>query len=159
MDSRSLIASFFACWRVQDLEMALVHVHPDIVYVIHNGPDASPLAGVYCGIDRVRELGYRVLAEFDYIRYEPTILGADDDIVRAQVVFGLRHRGSGHIIEGSQRSVFVVRDGVITSIDVYEDALKVAAFMRLARGSAQLDNGFDLSDLPITGRQTSGAGA
>jgi ketosteroid isomerase-like protein len=159
MDSRSVVASFFECWRVQDLEMALVHVHPEIVYGIHNGPDASPLAGVYCGIDRVRELGYTVLAEFDYIRYEPTIVGLDEYIVRAQVEFGMRHRGSGHIIEGSQRSVFAVRDGLITSIDVYEDSLKVAAFMRLARGSAQLSNGFDLSDLPIIGRQKSGAGA
>jgi len=158
MDSLSVVSSFFECWRVQDLEMALVHMHPDLVYVIHNGPDASPLAGVYCGIDRVRELGYSVLAQFDYIRYEPTILGADDDIVRAQVIFGLRHRASGHVIEGSQRSVFEVRDGFIVSVDIYEDALKVAAFMRLARGSAQLDNGFDLSDLPA-GRQKSGAGA
>lgn len=158
MDSRSVVASFFACWRVQDLEMALVHTHPDLVYVIHNGPDASPLAGVYCGIDQVRELGYSVLAQFDYIRYEPTIVGADDEIVRAQVVFGLRHRASGHIIEGSQRSVFVVRDGFIVSVDIYEDALKVAAFMRLARGSAQLEIDSELSAL-LSDRQRSGAGA
>lgn len=158
MDSRAVIASFFACWRVQDLEMALVHVHPEIVYELHNGPDASPLAGVYRGIDRVRDLGYSVLAEFDYIRYEPTIVGVDGDIVRAQVIFGLRHRVSGHVIEGSQRSVFVVRDGLIRSIDVYEDALMVAAFMRLARGSAPADGWRGLSDLHI-GRQKSGAGA
>jgi ketosteroid isomerase-like protein len=67
MDSRSVITSFFACWRVQDLEMALAHAHSEIVYTIHNGPDASPLAGVYRGIERVRELGYSVLAQFDYV--------------------------------------------------------------------------------------------
>jgi ketosteroid isomerase-like protein len=99
MDSRAVVTSFFGCWSVQDLEMALVHAHPDIVYVIHNGPDASPLAGVYCGIDQVRELGYRVLAEFDYVRYEPTIVRVDDEIVRARVIFGLRHRASGYIID------------------------------------------------------------
>jgi ketosteroid isomerase-like protein len=158
MDSRSVITSFFACWRVQDLEMALLHAHPDLVYVIHNGPDASPLAGVYHGIDRVRELGYSVLAQFDYVRYEPTIVGVEGDVVRAQVIFGLRHRGSGHVIEGSQRSVFVVRDGLIASVDIYEDALRVEAFMRLARGSEQWDGTIDLSDLPA-GRQKSGAGA
>jgi len=158
MDSRSVITSFFACWRVQDLEMALAHAHPEIVYTLHNGPEASPLAGVYRGIERVRELGYSVLAQFDYVLYEPTIVGADDEIVRAQVVFGLRHRASGHVIEGTQRSVFVVRDGRITSVDIYEDALKVAAFMRMARDSAPSDIESDLSAL-LSGRQKSGAGA
>jgi hypothetical protein len=78
--------------------------------------------------------------------------------VRAQVVFGLRHRASGHVIEGTQRSVFVVRDGFITSVDIYEDALKVAAFMRMARGTAPSDIESDLSAL-LSGRQKSGAGA
>jgi ketosteroid isomerase-like protein len=158
MDSRSVVASFFECWRVQDLEMALVHLHPEIVYVIHNGPDASPLAGVYCGIDRVRELGYAVLAEFDYIHYEPTIVSDEDNLVRARVVFALRHRVSGYNIEGSQRSLFEVRDGFITRIDIYEDALRVAAFMRMARGSAPSEIESDLSAL-LSSRQKSGAGA
>lgn len=158
MDSRSVVASFFECWRVQDLEMALVHAHPDIVYVIHNGPDASPLAGVYCGIDRVRELGYTVLAEFDYVHYEPTIVSNEDDIVRARVVFALRHRVSGLIIEGSQRSLFEVRDGLISRVDIYEDARLVEAFMRMARGSAPSEVESELSAL-LSSRQKSGAGA
>jgi ketosteroid isomerase-like protein len=158
MDSRSVVASFFECWRVQDVEMALVHLHPDIVYVIHNGPDASPLAGVYCGIEQVRELGYTVLAEFDYVHYEPTIVSDDGNIVRGRVVFGLRHRVSGFIIEGSQRSLFEVRDGLITRVDIYEDARLVEAFMRLARGSAPSEIVSELSAL-LSSRQTSGAGA
>ncbi len=158
MNSRSVVASFFECWRVQDLEMALVHLHPDIVYEIHNGPDASPLAGVYNGIDQVRELGYTVLAQFDYVHYEPTIVSDDDNIVRARVVFGLRHRVSGYIIEGSQRSMFEVRDGLIIRIDHYEDALRVEAFMRMARGSAPSEIQSELSALLST-RQKSGAGA
>lgn len=138
--------------------MALVHAHPDIVYVIHNGPDASPLAGVYCGIDRVRELGYAVLAEFDYVHYEPTIASDDDNIVRGRAVFGLRHRASGYTIEGSHRSVFEVCDGFITRVDIYEDALRVEAFMRMARGSAPSEVNSDLSAL-LSSLQKSGAGA
>ena len=138
--------------------MALVHLHPEIVYVIHNGPDASPLAGVFCGIDRVRELGYAVLAEFDYVYYEPTIVSLDDDIVRGRVVFGLRHRVSGYTIEGSLRLMFEVRDGLIARVDHYEDALRVEAFMRMACGSAPSEIESELSAL-LSRRQRSGAGA
>ena len=138
--------------------MALVHLHSEIVYEIHNGPDASPLAGVYRGIETVRELGYAVLAEFDYIRYEPTIVSVDDTIVRARVVFGLRHRVSGYTIDGSQRSMFEVRDGLITSVDHFEDARRVEAFMRMARGNAPSEIESDLSAL-LSARQKSGAGA
>lgn len=158
MDSRSVITSFFAYWRVQDLEMALQHMHPDVVYEIHNGPDASPLAGVYRGIQEIRELGYTVLSAFDYVRYEPTIASVEDNIVRAHVVFGLRHRQSSYTIEGSQRSIFDVRDGLIARIDLYEDALRVEAFMRMARETTPSDIDADLAAL-LGKRQKSGAGA
>jgi hypothetical protein len=51
--------------------------------------------------------------------------------VSAHIVFRLRHRLTGHIIEGSQRSVFSVRDGLIAKIDIYEDAPRIEAFMRM----------------------------
>jgi ketosteroid isomerase-like protein len=131
MDSKSIVASFLAYWRVQDLEMALAHLHHEIVYTLHNGPDAAPFSGSYYGIESCRELGYKVLAEFDYIGYEPTIVSVRRSIVSAHIVFRLRHRLTGHIIEGSQRSVFSVRDGLIAKIDIYEDAPRIEAFMRM----------------------------
>jgi ketosteroid isomerase-like protein len=158
MDVRSVVKSFFACWSAQDVEMSLAHLHPEIVYTIHNGPDASPLAGVYRGTERVRDLGFSVLAEFDYLRYEPTIVGVHGAIVRAHVVFALRHRESGCIIEGSRRIVIEVRGGLIVSYDLFEDGLRVEAFMRMARGSAPSDVVSELSAL-LSGRQKSGAGA
>lgn len=131
MDSRSVVASFFAFWRVQDLEMALGHLHPEIVYTLHNGPDALPFSGSYRGIDSCRDLGYTVLAQFDYIHYEPTIVSAKGRDVHVQVFSRLRHRATGNVIEGSQRSVFEVHDGLIKRIDIYEDAPRMEAFMRM----------------------------
>ena len=110
--------------------MALAHLHPEIVYTIHNGPVASPLAGVYGGTERVRDLAFSVLAEFDYLRYEPTIVSVDGDAVRAHVMFTLRHRESGCIIEGSRRIVIEMRGGLIGRYDLYEDGRRVEAFMR-----------------------------
>lgn len=131
MDSRAVVTSFFTYWRVQDLEMALAHLHEEIVYTFHNGPDAAPFSGSYRGIDSCRALGYKVLAEFDYLGYEPTIVSAGNSVVSAHVRLRLRHRATGHVIEGSQRSIFQVREGLIASIGIYEDAARIEAYMKL----------------------------
>ena len=132
MESRAVVASFFAYWCVQDLEMALGYLHPEIVYTLHNGPDAAPFSGSYRGIDSCRALGYKVLAEFDYLTYEPSIVSAGSSVVSAHVTFRLRHRATGHVIDGSQRSIFRVRDGLIAHVDIYEDAARMEAYMKLA---------------------------
>jgi len=159
MDSRSVVASFLAYWSVQDLEMALAHGHPDVVYTIHNGRDASPLAGVYRGVEACRDLGYAMLAEFDYLNYEPTIVAVEDAIVRAQVNFRYRHRATGNIIEGSRRLVFEIRDDLIYRLDSYEDTLRLEAFMRMSRDAPPAaTDPLEPFNLQI-GRQKSGAGA
>jgi ketosteroid isomerase-like protein len=159
MDSRSVVASFLACWSVQDLEMAVAHAHPDVVYTIHNGRDASPLAGVYRGPEACRDLGYAMLAEFDYLAYEPAILAVEDHVVRAHVNFRYRHRATGNIIEGSRRLVFEIRDDLIHRLDSYEDTLRLEAFMRMSRETrATAPDLLEPFNLKI-GRQKSGAGA
>jgi ketosteroid isomerase-like protein len=159
MDSRSVVASFFAYWRVQDLEMAVAQAHPDVVYTIHNGPDASPLAGVYRGPEACRDLGYAMLSEFDYLNYEPTIVAVEESIVRAQVNFRYRHRNTGNIIEGSRRLVFEIKDDLIYRLDSYEDTRRLEAFMRMSREAPSLTPDLLVPfDLQI-GRQKSGAGA
>jgi ketosteroid isomerase-like protein len=139
MESRAVVASFLACWRVQDVEMALAHMHEEVVYTLHNGPDARPFAGSYRGIESCRSLGYAVLADFDYLHYEPTIVSAKETIVQAHVAFRVRHRITAHVMEGTQRSVFRVRDGLIVAVDIFEDAARMEAFMRLM--SQQLASG------------------
>jgi len=158
MDSREVVASFFAYWSVQDLDMAVAHSHPDLIYTIHNGRDASPLAGVYRGPERCRDLGYAMLAEFDYLSYEPTIVSAEEAIVRAQVQFRYRHRATGSIIEGTRRLVFEIRDDLIYRLDSYEDTQRFEAFMRLARETPTPGDLLETLGLDI-GRQKSGAGA
>jgi ketosteroid isomerase-like protein len=157
MDNTSVVASFFAYWRVQDLEMAVAHGHPDLVYTIHNGSDASPLAGIYRGPEACRDLGYAMLAVFDYLTYEPTIISAEDSFVRAQVNFCYRHRATGNIIEGTRRLVFEIRDSLIYRLDSFEDTLRLEAFMRMSREAPPQDL-LEPYNLQI-GRQKSGAGA
>lgn len=158
MDSKSVVASFFTYWKVQDLEMAVAHGHPELIYTIHNGRDASPLAGAYRGPDGCRDLGYAMLAEFDYLHYDPEIIGVEGNIVRAQVNFRYRHRKTGNIIEGSRRLVFEIKDELIYRLDSYEDTLRLEAFMRMSREVPPAGDLLEQFDLEIF-RQKSGAGA
>lgn len=67
----------------------------------------------------------------------------DDQVVRAQVIFTLRHRESGCIIEGSRRIVIQMRGGLIGRYDLYEDGRRVEAFMRMARATtSEVESGF-----------------
>lgn len=131
MESRDVVASFLACWRVQDLELALTHFHDEIVYTLHNGPNAGLFSGSHHGIEGCRQLGYAVLAEFDYLDYVPTIVNVAQSVVQVHVAFRIKHRQTGHVIEGTQRSVFGVRDGRIETVDIFEDAARVETFMTL----------------------------
>lgn len=159
MDSRSVVTSFFACWRVQDVEMTAAHFHPEAVYTIHNGPDATPLTGEYRGPEGCRNLGYAVLRELDYLAYEGIIRGVEDDVVRARVFFRYRHRATGYTIDGTRRLLFVVKDRLILSLDTFEDSPRFEAFMRMSReADAKPFDLFEMLDLPV-GRQKSGAGA
>jgi hypothetical protein len=99
-----------------------------------------------------------MLAEFDYLHYEPTIVGVENHIVRAQVNFRYRHRETGNIIEGSRRLVFEIKDDLMYRLDSYEDTLRLEAFMRMSREVPPSGDLLEQFDLEI-GRQKSGAGA
>lgn len=156
MDSRSVVASFFARWSAQDVELAVDLAHPDVAYTFHVAAEAAPFSGVHHGPEACREMAYAILAEFDYLKYEPIILGADGDIVRAQVEFKYRHRRTGSTIEGTRRLVFEIRDGLIYRLDSFDDARRFEAFMRLTRHRMAMKPA-PLSEFPK--RETEGSGA
>ncbi len=133
MDSRSVVESFFASWRVQDAELTVTHFHDDALYTIHNGAAALPFSGVFRGREGYRELAYAVLAEFDYLKYDPTILGVDGDVVRARVDYTYHHRATGNRIAGTRRLRFEIKDGLIYRLDGFDDAPRFEAFMRLTQ--------------------------
>ena len=131
MTSRSVVASFFASWRVQDVELAVEHFHEDIVYELHVHTPEQPFSRMRRGKEACREGLFSILKDFDYLKYEPTINSINGNVVRAGVVFKYRHRATGEILEGTRRLVFELKDGLIIRIDGFHDARLVAAFMRL----------------------------
>jgi len=131
MTSRTVVEIFFERWSVQDVEMSTALLHKNVCYKLHVSSNLVPFGGEWRGIEACRNALFSILEEFDYLRYEPTILSARGSVVRAQVRFKYQHRRTGGIIEGTRRLVFNVKDGLIVRINGYHDAQLVEAFMRL----------------------------
>lgn len=133
MDSRAVVDEFLRNWLAQDIEGTVATGAEDIVFALHISNDALPFGGETHGRDACRSLLYTILADFDYLRYEPVVLGEEDGVVRVQVSFHYHHRRTGENLIGTKRLVFKVRDGLIVRLDEYHDAGFVEAFMRLVR--------------------------
>ncbi len=110
MGSRAVVESLLACWRVQDVEMAMAHAADDIVYTLFISETALPFAGETRGKSNLRNVLYTILADFDYLQYEPAVVAVEDSVVRVQVQFTYHHRPSGQDLSGSKRLVMTVEN-------------------------------------------------
>jgi ketosteroid isomerase-like protein len=158
MDNRDVIASYFACWSVQDVERTAEHFHHSVIYELHVADSQLPLGRVRRGKAECRDALFEILKDFDYLKYEATIISVVGNTVRASVAFKYRHRPTGEILEGTRRLVFKVRDGLILRIDGYHDARLVEVFMRLTRQRMATNQIERPPQLP-RGRQPLGSGA
>lgn len=132
LPDRTLIDTALAYWSVQDVEQTLGLFSDDIVYQLYICQSALPFGGETRGKEAVRTMLYDILAQFDYVSYEPAILGVKDGVARIQTRYVMRHRASEEELSGSKRFVCTIKDGLITLIVEYHDAPLVEAFMRLA---------------------------
>lgn len=131
MSSREVVEAFFERWGVQDVEMTAALFHENITYKLHVTSMSLPFGGEWVGIEACRNALFSLLEEFDYLRYEPTIISVRGSVVRAQVRFKYLHRRTGGILEGTRRLVFNVKNDRIVRVYGYHDAQLVDAFMRL----------------------------
>ena len=120
--------------------MTMEYTNENIVYALYISETALPYGGETRGKANIRNVLYAILAEFDYLMYEPTIVAVDGDVVRAQVQFIYHHRLTGENLSGSKRLVFTVRDGLIVRIEEFHDAGMVEAFMRLTAHRARTND-------------------
>ncbi len=133
MKDIEVVGLFFEYWKAQDVEMALSLASEDVVYNLYLSDAAVPHGGETRGREKCRDVLYMVLADFDYLEYQPTIVGQEAEAVRAHVRFRYHHRRTGGELSGTKRMVFTVRDGLIAQVDEYHDAGLVEAFMRLTQ--------------------------
>ncbi len=132
-DARTVIEQLIAAWNTQDVESTLPFIDDDAVFALYVSEETVPFGGVSRGKDEIRATLYMMLAEFDYLKFDRTIVGVDDDVVKVQTQFKFHHRRTGGNLEGSMRTVFTVRDDLVIRCDEYLDRDLVDAFMRLTR--------------------------
>src|SRR5690606_5137735 len=118
-----------AYWGAQDVELASALFHDSIICKLHAASTDMPFGGEWRGKEACRHAMFSILEEFDYLRYEPTVLGVRGGVVRTQARFKYYHRRTGGILEGTRRLVFRVKGDRIVRIDGYHDAQLVDAFM------------------------------
>lgn len=157
MGSRSVVASFFTCWKVQDVEWATAHYHEDAVYELHVSRSATLVDRVYRGREACRNALYSLLRDYDYLKYEPTINSASGNTVRARVAFRYRHRSTGEILEGSRRLVFEIEDGLIVRVDGFYDESLVEAYVRLMKDRERAKQTWRPPELPWRQPQDTGS--
>jgi ketosteroid isomerase-like protein len=160
MDNRTIVVSFLDSWIAQDVELTVAHVADDFVYALHISNEVLPFGGETRGREEIKSVLYTILADFDYLKYEPVILGVQDDVVRVQVDFIYHHRRTGEDLVGTKRLVIKLDDGLIARIDEYHDVALVEAFMRLARQRVADNDVAAPPELPRpgTGRVPTGCG-
>jgi ketosteroid isomerase-like protein len=133
MSPREIATEVYNLWRAQDVESTFAYVAEDVVYALHFDEELAPFAGVSHGREAMMGAFYAMIEEFDYLKYEPTIVGVEGDVVRVQIQFRFHHRRTGADLEGSMRSVLTVTDGQIVRCEEHLDRGLVEAFMRLTR--------------------------
>lgn len=133
MSARSTVEAIIACWNTQDVELTMAYISDDAVYALYVSEQTVPFAGVSEGKDAIRSTLYMMLEQFDYLRFDRAIVAVNGDVVRVQTQFKFHHRRTGQNLEGSMRTVFTVRDGLVVRCDEYLDEELLDAFMRLVR--------------------------
>lgn len=133
MNPRDIVAEVLRLWAAQDVESTFAYVADDVVYVLYIDEDLAPFAGVTHGREGMMTAFYQMIEQYDYLKWEQVIVGAEGDVVRAQTQFRLHHRRTGTDLEGSMRTVMTMRDGMMVRCEEFLDRGLVESFMRLAK--------------------------
>jgi ketosteroid isomerase-like protein len=131
-----VLSQTLAYWQAQDVEQTVSMYSEDIVYRSFSFHKSRPSVQLLRGHDEIRDMLFHVLAEFDYLRYDPVILDVTGQMARVQVQFDLRHRQSGERLTGSKRQFYAIGDGKVQRINQFHDEAMVAAFFRMIRGAS-----------------------
>lgn len=148
MNGRDVVVALLACWRAQDVEMTLLHCDEDVVYSLYLPREMVPFGGEARGKAAWRDVLHTMLEQYDYLRYDPDIVGVNGDVVRVQTQFRFRHRRTGEILEGTMRTVFTTGNGLVLRVDEYLDEALVAAFVQLTRNREAMNEVIEPPELP-----------
>lgn len=158
MGTRELVAEIIELWAAQDVESAFAYVADDVVYALHIDEDLAPFAGVTHGREAMMAAFYNMIQQYDYLHWEPVIVGCEGNVVRIQTQFRLHHRRTGADLEGSMRTVITMRNDLMVRCEEFLDRGLVESFMRLAQHREAMNQIVPPPEIPRR-RPNQGAGA
>jgi ketosteroid isomerase-like protein len=135
-DPEGIVEAIYASWRARDLAALMAYCGDDIVFTIHVPQDSGAFAGESCGRTAMLARLKMIVAEFDFLRFEPGTPIIDGERVKVLVDFHGRHISSGQDIVCRLRHVWHFAGGRLVRIDEFHDGEMVRAFMNLARATA-----------------------
>ena len=136
MDQTKLIKAVLSSWGAQDVAWIFDAVTDDVVYQLNGSRDGLFASRSVQGKDAFRNSFVETSAHFDYLRFDPTVLGIFNDVARVQVKYVLHHWASGHSLTGTKRLVFEIAGNRIARINVFYDGALVQAFLQLTAANA-----------------------
>lgn len=132
----AVVQAFNRVWASGDIEAALDLCTPDFVYMLHLDADVVEHAGCWVGRDEVRTALTLMRKNFEFQRYEPTILGAQGETVRQMIDWQGIHKASGRQLSMRFRHVIIVRNGRMLQVEEFHDAAQLRAFMAMCSDKA-----------------------
>ncbi len=93
-----------------------------------------PEAGIYRGVDAVREYLRQFVENFDEFVFEAEdIVGLDEDRVLVSLRVITRGKGSGAAVEIAAGWIFTIRDGLVLKVEAFLDRAEAFDAARLSQ--------------------------
>jgi ketosteroid isomerase-like protein len=126
-----LIQTLLSAWGTQDVDRMGNIIADDVVYELYGSRHGVLASQIIEGKVSFRTNALQTLAQFDYLQFNPTVLGINNDVARIQVEYVLHHWASGHELAATKRLVIKLSRRRISRIEAYYDRALVQAFVNL----------------------------
>lgn len=116
--NKAVVSSAYEAFGRQDLEGVFATLSDDVVWTNH--ATGAPHAGVFKGVDGVRQFFTTLLEAVEITRFDIDTLLAEGDLVVALGSSAFTVRSSGTSNEGPLVHVFRFEDGKVAAFDEFE---------------------------------------
>jgi ketosteroid isomerase-like protein len=137
--ARMLVDAAHLAWSNRDTTTLLACYCDDICYTCNTGSS---------GAESFRAVGKQAMLDFLLSVLATTEsmsiiegFAFKDSTARANVACFVKHKATGHVLNGTYRQILTFCDGKIASIDEYHDAARIAAFWKMVDAEALADPG------------------
>ena len=133
MPEITLVRSCYAAWGADEIGRVLDMAHDDAAYRIHVPRQVLPFAGNHLGKPAIRRCLETIKRDFHFLAFGVDWIRANEDTIRARIVYYYRHEPTGEQLEANFRHVWRVDGGKVRSLDEFHDVVMLRAFLDMVR--------------------------